>query len=150
MTPPHHLILYSHHPQSQQPALEALIKHIRTHQVQIPGCIGPVQVVEDFSRLWQAETGKTYRIATQERIFALTQVTQPSIVSGRLRQASRDDYDLLLPWLQAFFEEALPGNVEDAKLTLPHRLNNGDIFVWEVASGHIVSMAGKLVLSQTS
>jgi predicted GNAT family acetyltransferase len=143
MTPPHHLILYSHRPQNQQLALEELIKYIRIHQIQVPGCIGPVQVTADFSHLWQTETGQTYRIATQERLFELTQVTQPSIAAGKLRQANQDDHDLLLAWLQAFFDEALPESPEDASLTLSQRLNNGDMFVWEVASGQIVSMAAK-------
>jgi uncharacterized protein len=143
MTPPNLLILYSHRPHEHQIALQTLIEHIQTQQIPLPGCVGPTQVSADFARLWQDTTGQSYKISTRERVFALTQVTPPIRVPGKLRLASSDDYDLLLAWYQAFVKEAHPGNPIQVEKIIFQKINNQEMFVWEDTSAHIVSMAAK-------
>ena len=143
MTPPHSLILYSHRPQEHQSALQALIEHIQTSHIALPGCIGSAQVSEDFARLWQTATQQMYKISTRERVFGLTQVTPPTRVAGKLRQTTLEDYDTLLLWYQAFIEEAALTNVDNPARILSQKIDTGEMFVWENASNRIVSMAAK-------
>ncbi|GER87608.1 acetyltransferase [Dictyobacter vulcani] len=144
MTPPYRLILYSHHPEKQTTALKLLADYLHTQQITLPGCIGPSQVAEDFACIWQEQTGHAHHIATNERIYELTTVTQPATTTGRLRQATKQDYELILQWMLAFFAEAhLNEPVSEIKRTVPSRLERGDFFVWETAAGEIVCMAAK-------
>ncbi|GHO88356.1 GNAT family N-acetyltransferase [Dictyobacter formicarum] len=144
MTPPNRLILYSQRPEKHQAALDTLVEYLQNHQVVFPGCIGPVKVAEDFARSWQTATGQSYRIAVRERVFELTEVLQPPITTGRLRQATQGDRELLLKWMLAFAKEAhLDQPADDITRSLPIRLANGDFFFWETPASRIVSMAAK-------
>jgi len=70
--------------------------------------VGPAEHVGAFAERWGAAAGVVPRLTMRERIHRLTTIVPPRPVSGRLRQATSADRDLLRAWLAAFHGEALP------------------------------------------
>ena len=68
----------------------------------------------------------------------------PDPVEGTLRKATEDDLELIINWLNGFIEEAMHSNdPSDARETATIKIANGDMFVWELPDGKVVSMAAK-------
>ena len=107
---------------------------------ELPGVTGATPEVFDFARSW----GRSYHVVQEHNVFALEQVIPPPSVDGGLRDATRDDLDVLARWWRAFVEEAVPqddqGPARDAAL-IERRLAQKGIAVWEVG-GLPVSMCG--------
>lgn len=145
MTPPYNIILYSRS-NNYQPALELLLGEIRARQLPLPGCIGPEPLVSDFARLWQRQTAQLYNITLNERLFSLSTVDHPPSAPGTIRLATDADFPLVNQWLLEFHLEAQPGENLDHELfeqTNRRKMRNGDIYLWELPGGEIVSLAGK-------
>ncbi len=143
MTPPHKLILYSHR-SDHQAALRLLVENLRQQDWKVPGVLAPEREAHDFAQAWRGLTGQGYRIGRRERVFELTEVQPPVPVEGMLRVAVEDDLELIADWMKAFMEEALSGDDPlDARKTAAMKIYNGDMYVWKLADGRIVSMAAK-------
>jgi predicted GNAT family acetyltransferase len=60
-----------------------------------------------FADAWQAITGQQASMSTEERLYRLGTLRAPSRVAGKPRDASDvADRDLLIDWVQRFFEDA--------------------------------------------
>ncbi len=141
MTPPHKLILHSQR-DDHQAALKLLIENLR--KLPIPGVLAPQQIAQDFAQTWRAVTGRGYKIGMRERVFELTDVQHPAPVEGALRKATENDLELITSWQKAFIEEAMTDdNAADARRFATVKIASGDMFVWELDDGKIVSMAAK-------
>lgn len=73
----------------------------------LSGVLARTDDARRFAKLWRKQAGSTTRLKTSERIFRCTQVDPPRPVSGRLRDATRADRDIVAVWLGAFALEAL-------------------------------------------
>ena len=138
-TPPHSLIVHAAVLPAEA-AMAALAGEILSHDVQLPGVLGPAKAAEAFARVWTAQTGCQARLAMRERVYELRRVIPPPLVVGRLRKAEDKDAALLLRWFREFTIEALPD--ED-----PERIGDADalrhlqgMYLWE-DHGRPVSMA---------
>jgi uncharacterized protein len=137
-TPPFNLVVAR---PASDGALEALAQAV---DEELPGVVGALPEAETFAQAWAGRTGCTPVRTLATRIFALARVRPVSGVAGRMRAAVEDDRPLLLDWLRAFGEEALPegearGEVDEL---VDHRLSAEDAgFVfWE--DGESFSLAG--------
>jgi predicted GNAT family acetyltransferase len=143
MTTPFNLILYSHRPDYNE-ALEILILDLLNHQWSVPGVSGPTQLAADFARVWNKQTGESYRIRTHERIFELHKVYMPTPAPGKMRLATQADMQIVTRYCTDFFIEALPKERrEDIDSYVQQRLDNKDFYLWELLDGQVVSLAGK-------
>ena len=110
----------------------------------LAGVLGPRAAAARFAHRWSARTGVSARLAVEERIYRATAVTQPGAVPGRARPAEPRDRAVVLQWLDAFADEALPAEAAhlDAVAWLDRRLADpdGDVLLWEDA-GAPVSLA---------
>jgi predicted GNAT family acetyltransferase len=131
-TPPHNLILSL----MGGEVAEAFADELRDEE--LPGVIAPVAVGQAFVERWPAPA----TIAVEQRLFEATEVIPPRPASGRARWYEERDRELLLAWLAAFHEEAMPGDPNfDAEAALARRQSSsGDFVLWE--DGEPVSFAG--------
>jgi predicted GNAT family acetyltransferase len=144
MTPPHNLVLASADPGDEE-AWELLARHWQAEGWPMPGVLGPSQVALSFAQTWQRLTGQPYRESKPERVFELTQVIAPRPGPGHLRTATLDDLELVLTWVQAFTEEALPDapeeDAEETRQLWVRRIEQGSVHLWVLEDGEIVSLA---------
>jgi predicted GNAT family acetyltransferase len=145
MTPPHNLVLSSDYPEEAE-AWELLAQRWRASGWPMPGVIGPAEAALNFALTWQRLTGRVYRESIRERVFELTEVIAPRPGPGHLRAATQADLDLVLEWILAFMREAVPdepvGESEDRRRSWARRIEQGNVYLWELDDGQIVSLAG--------
>ena len=140
-TPPHNLILSEI---DDEAALDPIADDVRSVYEGLPGAIGGREAVARFSRLWETRTGARGRVGIRERIYQASEVTPPSGISGEMRSYEKGDRELVLAWIDAFVQEALPeAPPEDAEGWLARNLSNpdGGLELW-VDGGRPVSFGG--------
>jgi uncharacterized protein len=137
-TPPYNLVLSE---VAHTVAVELLADGLSAEE--LPGVVGPPEAVQRFAERWTERTGDGWEVQLEERIFRLQRVIAPLPTTGAMRPAVPADRDLVVDWIVAFGEEALPevdaarvaASVEDTLAGIGRR-----IFLWE--DGRPVSLAG--------
>ena len=138
-TPPYNLVL-------ARPLDEAALHELVDAIDEAPGVVGAVPEVDDFSRRWCALRGGRARLVFAQGVFALRAVVDVSRAPGSLREATPDDYDLVLDWFAAFGREALhegePGTEQhERQIRMRLESPDGGIALWE-DEGRVVSLCG--------
>ena len=139
-TPPHNLLVGQ--PRNGQ-AIPALAEALHRQGMQLPGVTAARPEVERFAEEWRKLSGVMLRQRMALGVYRLTTVLLVSGVSGRMRPATHADRDLLIEWVTAFQDEAVPGHMQsDVEKWADLRLGEGEggIFLWE--DDGPVSMAG--------
>jgi GNAT superfamily N-acetyltransferase len=138
-TPPYNLVL-------ARPLDDAALHELADAIDELPGVVGAVPEVDVFAERWCARHGCRARLVFGQGVFALREVAALPRASGSLREATLDDYDLILEWFLAFGREALhegePGT-EQHELQIRQRLDSDDggIVLWE-DEGQVASLCG--------
>jgi uncharacterized protein len=122
---------------------EALVfaaEQLRAEGIDAPGVTGGVPEAEWFARAWMDEP----RLRMAQGIYAAREIRVPD-VPGEMRLATFDDRDLLVDWIRAFQDEALPDEAPhfDIVAAVERRLRSttGGMALWD-ADGRAVSMCG--------
>ncbi len=144
-TPPHNQILSV---TKNLDAISVLVDLLIDNEHQIPGVIGFKDGVKIFIELWASKMGKKPVLATNERIYQLTEVNQNISNSNSFENASEEDRKLLINWGQSFMKEILKDAPQDQidrsiqrmEIMMNKSLQKKDIFVLK-AGGTIVSIA---------
>lgn len=140
MTPPHNLIL-SHI--ADQAALPTIAADLATFEAAPAGVIADRAHAMVFAQLWCAPRGLRQQRTMSERIFQLTAVRPPPLLSGHMRAATAADRPLVVSWITAFHHEALPHQAAfDAEQAAERWLASPSraLYLWE--DNGPVSMAG--------
>jgi uncharacterized protein len=138
-TPPYNLVL-------ARPLDDAALHELADAIDELPGVVGAVPEVDVFAERWCARHGCRARLVFGQGVFALREVAALPRASGSPREATLDDYDLILEWFLAFGREALhegePGT-EQHELQIRQRLDSDDggIVLWE-DEGQVASLCG--------
>lgn len=142
MTPPFRLVVTSNQVDAFGEAPSLLIHNLRDHRWPVPGVIGPSPLSDLFAQAWTSLTGEVSHLRTRERLFELTQVIAPRPGPGSLRMATADETALVVRWVKAFQEEALHTSIsdEEAASWARMRIGNGEIYLWVLPDGTIVSL----------
>jgi hypothetical protein len=105
---------------------------------------GPAVEAQLFATAWTQIRGFESYLATDQRLYRLTQVDRPIGIPGNARLVTENDVETLMQWIQEFYREAIPWEMptfeqirENAKNRIPLRLT----FFWEV-EGKPVAMDG--------
>jgi uncharacterized protein len=122
---------------------EALVfaaERLRADGVEAPGVTGGVPEAEWFAHAWTDEP----RLRMAQGIYAAREIHVPA-VPGTMRLATFDERDLLVDWIRAFQEEALPDEAPyfDVIDAVERRLRSttAGTALWDV-DGNPVSMCG--------
>jgi uncharacterized protein len=107
MTPPYNLVLSCI---DEPAAIAALAADLERGRIHVPGVTGPVEVAHAFAEPWVERHHATAHRTMAERIYRAERISAPSGVPGTTRIGTPADRDLLLEWMLAFLDEALPGS----------------------------------------
>jgi predicted GNAT family acetyltransferase len=139
-TPPN-FILLSH---LDDEALKELCVFLIQNSFKLPGARGPVEVMNQFSQMWQQYAGCQSQTIYSHKIYELTEVTPPTPVVGQLQLANQADFSVVRKWLEQFYGQALGGHdkeLYDVEETAHRKIRNKELYLWEV-QGVPVAMAG--------
>ena len=138
-TPPFRLVLS----EVDDPAAVALLAADLAEE-SLPGVQGPKRWAAMFAEAWAARGGADVEQRRGMRIFRLAKVRPPRKVQGRMRAAEPADRDLVVHWLRAFHDEAVPEEPLLDYEEMAARWLRGEgrrLVVW-VDDGQVVSLAG--------
>lgn len=113
--------------------LETFLTRWLEFDPELPGVSGPIENAEALAGVWTRRTGGTTKVSVASRLFQLGDLNPP-VTSGRAREATRDDLDLLVKWREDFEIEAHgyardPG---DGPAAIGRMFEVGDsIILWE-------------------
>jgi GNAT superfamily N-acetyltransferase len=137
-TPPYPLVCNGI-PQSEIDSVAANLVVLRPD---LEGVRGTRNTAVAFADAWHAITGREPTIGTEERLYRLGMLKAPAGVAGARRDANRDDRDLLVEWVQGFFDDAFGQLQNDGGAEFVHNANRvGHRFVLWESDGTPVSMA---------
>ena len=139
-TPPHNLILSE---VDDEAALEPLAADANDVFETLTGVIGPKVPVARMAQIWEARSGQTAHLTLCQRSYRAEESLEPEGAPGTMRPYEERDRELVLAWMDAFVEEALPeAPPEDSARWLDRRAADPDsgTMIWE--DGEPVSMGG--------
>jgi uncharacterized protein len=139
-TPPFGLVL------SELDDLEivaALADRLAQDGAVLPTAGGPVAVARAFAERWASLTGAAPSVHIEERIYEADSVVHPAGVSGAMRPYGDEDRPLVIAWMRAFFDEAMPGSPEAQveRFVDGRAAGIGSLVLWQ-DGGTAVSLAG--------
>jgi predicted GNAT family acetyltransferase len=120
-------------------AVTAAVECIADDGVRLPGVSGEASTAARFAGHWTERT-KSAAVPTQgQRIYEIDAVVPARPTNGKMRAATPDDLDVLVPWVHAFQREIgePPG---DATAVVARRLTAGQLWIWE--DGAPVALTG--------
>ena len=141
-TPPHNLVLSE---VDVPTAIDAIARDAQGAFSSLPGVLGPTEGARVFTERWRQLTGVGAHRTMSNRIYRASVARPPRGVPGLMRRYQGDDRELVIEWLDAFIEEALPRRAvrEPPATVLTRRIEDpdGGLMLWEDA-GALVSLAG--------
>ena len=141
MTPPHKLVVYGHQGDLDEGA-RMLAEDLVSEGWEVPGMLGPREVVRRVVGKWAEITGQRCEVERQQRVYELRKVKNLVPERGRLRLATAADTDLVAEWRYEFHNEIFgEAEREEERRAAEHRIEEGDIYLWE--DERPVSMAMK-------
>ncbi|GAB5555620.1 MAG: GNAT family N-acetyltransferase [Saprospiraceae bacterium] len=138
-TPPYNFIFSP----SEGLVWQLVLNYLLEHSFEVPGFIGPRQLVTLAAEYWSEKTGAKPEIDMRQLIYRLDEVLPVNEIAGQLRLAQSLDQVLLQDWIKAFSKESLGQSIpmEVAAEMTKHRIDKQNLYVWEDVKGQIVSMA---------
>jgi len=113
------------------PAAQALAAVMSGEDPALPGVNGEAASAASLAGQWTELTKRPALPWQGQRLYEARQVTKPAGVAGQLRPARPPDRDLLVDWLQAFHDEATPGQPGQPAAIVDARLPAGHMWIWE-------------------
>lgn len=112
------------------PAVAAAVERIADEGVRLPGVSGEAATAARFAGHWTERT-RCGAVPTQgQRIYEIGAVVTARPTPGRVRVATPDDRNLLVPWVHAFQDE-IGEPPSDATEVVAARLAAGHLWIWE-------------------
>ena len=143
-TPPLNLVLAQ---PASDAALDALVDRMIAEGQELPGVVAAIPEVEAFVAGWTATHDVDAAIVFRHGIYELREVMDVPVAPGRGRAATPDDRELVIAWVLAFADEALPEETDRERHVrlVEARLQATDeagIWLWEDEDGAPVSLSG--------
>ncbi len=123
----------------------ALVEALLARNIAIPGVMGNERDALAFATSWRAQTGTRIVPGMRQAVMECRTVRPPRAVPGTSSRAGDSDREWLLPWLQAFADEADrdPTPHPDAGQAILRSVQPpAGMFIWRDESGQPVSVAG--------
>ena len=142
-TPPFNLVLAR---PSSADALDALVDRLLQEGQDLPGVTAAIPEIEEFVGAWTSARDVDAALAQRQGIYEIRELLPTPSAAGAPRPATPADRELVVAWMVAFGEEALPDPPEaerQARL-VESRLDateQAGLWLWE-DGGRPVSMSG--------
>ena len=141
-TPPQNLVVYGDE-NYLNTSIKILIDYIKNYKLSIPGVVGPRFITSRIASQWSKAMQTECKISMEQLIYQLDKVENIKISPGVFRIAHSKDVEILTPWVEHFFKEALGKSSNGESIKIARRkIAAGDLYVWENEQGKVVSMAG--------
>jgi predicted GNAT family acetyltransferase len=130
-TPPHNLILSE---VDDEAALEPLAADANDVFETLSGVVGPKRDVARLAQIWHERTGQAPRLLLRQRTYCAEHVDEPEGVPGSMRPYEPGERELVLAWMDAFVDEALPEPPPDTSAEWLERRDadpDSGLVVWE-------------------
>ena len=115
-------------------AIPALAEELLNGGWDIPGIVGPFDLVESFNSFWTESRECFPTLSVRQRLYQLTQVLRPSSVPGALRLIETSDIPLVAQWRQQFDKDARipegPKSLEEELKSAEKRVLDGTTYFW--------------------
>lgn len=119
-------------------AVTAVTGAIAEAKVSLPGVNGEAATAACFAGQWTEHCGLAATPCQGQRIYEVTEVEESAVTKHRLRQASANDYELLLNWVEGFHADINEPR-DNLSRVVESRLVAGKF--WLLADSEPVSMA---------
>ncbi len=134
-------------------SLELIVQDVYKSYGTLPGVLGPPDATSAFCQQWRELSGQQGEIDINERIYQLIEVIPVQGVKGQMRLLQAGDRHVVLGWMEAFQNEALPdAPKEDQSASIDGFLDENDptrwLYVWE--AGQVVAMASAVGATKRS
>lgn len=90
---------------------------------------GPQPPVVEFARAWARERGGEWQVRHRATLMLIERVQPPRPTSGRLRNATAEDWPTLTDWAQRFAREL--NSTVDMSVVFARLLRRQSIYVWD-------------------
>ena len=139
-TPPYNLIVYVTE-SYQDNSIKELCDYLIEHEIQVPGIIGPRNIVEKFNGVWTSPSKVSFEKQMSQMVYKIEKIKKISMAQGRLRQALESDHELMTDWVLKFHNEVLvPISTDMASEMANKKIKEEAFYIWE--TDRPVSMAG--------
>jgi hypothetical protein len=126
--PPHKLIVG----RTSVEAAKAIAVDAFTQYPAPVGVIGPEPAASTVASVWSENPSNTVRVETRQRMHVIDAVEPlQRSVTGVLRRAEETEIDLIVPWVAAFRQEAIPSEPSDPADVVRRYLSYRGLFVWD-------------------
>lgn len=127
-------------------ALDALVDRLLDEGQHLPGVVAALPELDDFVAAWTSGRELDATLVLRQGVYELREVLPTPSPPGNARPATSEDRDLVLSWMQAFAEEAIPHQPEAARQERLvedrlHATDSAGIWLWEDGD-RAVSMSG--------
>jgi len=127
---------------AEEPELRQLADYLWECDAELPGVVGPSEVVDTFTRIWSGLSGKTASLVMRMGVFKIESVRIP-VVHGTLSLAGARHVPIVAEWMVAFGDESLPHKerlgIKACLIAAQRIVDNGGAYFW-VVDGDPVSM----------
>lgn len=125
--------------------LDHLLPAVLRDDPEVPGLMANAPFADRAAEIWTSLTGARVETRFAEGLHELTSVTDVPVPWGMARPATERDVDVLVGWIRAFWQEALPHHPTDPgrdRWIVESRIDADDagFWLWE-SDGVPVSMA---------
>ncbi|MFZ3580358.1 GNAT family N-acetyltransferase [Virgibacillus sp. DJP39] len=122
---------------------QEIAKFLFDEQLEVPGILGPDQIVQPFVKEWEKLNNVESTIHMEQLIYQMDKVNSVSQAEGELRKGTKYDHKLLTEWLIQFGREANEIiNRDDADFLAVTFIKNSSVYLWQV-NGKPVSMVNR-------
>jgi uncharacterized protein len=127
-------------------ALDALVDRLLQERQALPGVVAALPELEAFVGAWTSENDLDATRVLRHGVYELREVLPVPAAPGHVRPVTPEDRDVLIPWIVAFAEEALPEDQDPERQVrfVESRLEATDhagLWFWE-DGGRPVSVSG--------
>lgn len=108
-----------------------LIDYLSHEKIEIPGIIGPRELVLKLADCWKEKNRADYEIRFNQLIYTLDEIKYLPELAGQLKIARMEDLSLISKWFHLFMMEALNQDDEAAahKMALK-KIKEEEIYIW--------------------
>jgi predicted GNAT family acetyltransferase len=127
---------------ARREVLAALAAPVAQAAPDLPGVTGEASSAATFAGYWTEQRGGAAIPVEGGRLYVLGSLHMPPAVPGILRQASADERDLLVRWLECFYAEGGEAP-KRAESVVDRRLAEGRMWLWDDGGPASMAMATK-------